>query len=102
MSEQAVPFEVLDAALECKSGVGTPIEFHDTRARERFRWRLFAAMSQDAKRSKREDDPRDTNWGRHRWAAVRIDRLGDTALWVGRYHEVTIGPAMAAPEKGND
>ncbi len=92
--EQLVPKEVLDRALGQEPGVGLPIEFGSIAERDAFRWRLYAAMGADARRSRREDDGADPGWGRHRWGAVRIERLGATALWIGRTVPVTVGAAV--------
>ena len=95
---QPTPVELLDRALACAPGVGAPVEFNSQRARDSFRWRLYAAMSADARRSRREDDPVASDWGKHRWGAVRVERLGDTALWIGRESEFKVGePAALAP-----
>ncbi len=96
---QPTPTEVLDAALECKPGVGAPIDFHDRLERERFRWRLYATMGTDARRSARLDDPASPDWGRHRWNAVVVERLGERSLWVGRGYEFVVGAAMSMPTR---
>ena len=99
---QPTPVELLDRALTREPGVGEPIEFHDYRERERFRWRLYAAMSTDARRSEREDDPASPEWGKHRWGAIRIDRLGDNALWIGRAYEFTVGAPVPLAKARRD
>ena len=81
---QPTPTEVLDRALGFAPGVGEPIEFAGESERESFRFRLYAAMSADARRSERLDAKSDPNWGKHRWSAVRIERVGDNVLWIGR------------------
>lgn len=94
---QPTPVELLDRALAQPPGVGEPIEFRTRAERESFRFRLYAAMSADARRSARLDDPSGPGWGQHRWGAVRIERLGDTALWVGCAHEFKIGEPGPLP-----
>ena len=88
---QPTPVELLDRALAQRPGVGEPVEFRSRAERDSFRWRLYAAMSADGRRSRREDDPALPDWGKHRWGAVRIERLGNTALWVGRVYEFKVG-----------
>jgi len=91
MTDQPTPVELLDQALACKPGVGAPVEFNSLQERDSFRGRLYAAMSADGRRSRREDDPALPDWGKHRWGAVRIERLGDTVLWIGRMYEFKVG-----------
>lgn len=95
---QLVPEEVLDRALAQAPGVGEPIEFRSPTERNQFRWRLYAAMSADARRSRREDDGAALGWGKHRWGAVRTERLGATALWVGRALPAMVGASMTLDE----
>ena len=98
---QPTPVELLDRALAQPPGVGEPIEFHTCAARESFRFRLYAAMSADARRSIRLDDPGGPVWGQHRWGAVRIERLGATVLWIGRENEFKVGePAPLSSLEG--
>lgn len=85
------PIEVLDHALTHPPGVGEPIEFGTRADRDRFAKRLFAAMSADARRSRRLDPPHDPDWGRHRWSAVRTQKIGACVLWVGRESDFTVG-----------
>lgn len=91
MTDQPTPIELLDRALACKPGVGAPVELKSLAERDRLYWRLFAAMSADVRRSRREDDPAAPEWGHHRWAAIRVSKLGDTALWIGREAEFEVG-----------
>lgn len=88
---QLTTTDLLDRALAQPPGVGEPVEFGNRADRDRFQKRLYAAMSADARRSARLDSPSDPGWGQHRWGAVRIERLGETVLWVGRESEFKVG-----------
>ena len=93
--EQFDPVEILDRALAQKPGIGEPIEFFDLTERDSFRFRLFAAMSADARRSVRLDDPADSNWGKHRWGVVKIEPLGYKVLWIGRVADFVVGKPVS-------
>ncbi len=95
--DQPTPVELLDRALAQPPGVGEPIEFGNRPDRDRFRLKLYAAMSADARRSVKLEDPSEPGWGQHRWGAVRVELLGDTALWIGRESEFKVGAPAPFP-----
>jgi hypothetical protein len=78
------PKEVLDAALAKPPGIGTFLFFPSEEDRERFRWRCYAAMSAEARASRRELEPISEGWGKHPWGDVMMSRRGETVLWIGR------------------
>ena len=78
--------------------MGEPVEFKIHSEMESFRRRLYAAMSADARQSRALDDRADPGWGKHRWGAVHIVRLSDTALWIGRAFEPRVGPPVGLAE----
>ncbi len=84
MPNNPTPREVLDAAYAQPEGQGVLLEFPDTAARERFRWRCYAVMSAEAKTSRKELDPLSDGWGKHPWQSVSIKRRDKLELWVGR------------------
>ncbi len=92
------PIEVLDHALTHPPGVGEPLEFASRPERDRFAKLLFSAMSADARRSRRLDPPDDPDWGRHRWSAVRTQKIGARVLWVGRESAPEVGEPMTLQE----
>ena len=94
---QPTPVDLLDRALAQPPGVGEPIEFRTRADRERFVRRLYAAMSADARRSARLDELCEPGWSQHRWGAVRIKRLGETVIWIGRESEFKIGEPVPLP-----
>ena len=78
------PPDILDAALLADApGQGNLFTFETVEERERFRWRLTAAMSNAAQKSKRDLFPEHPMWGHHPWQTVAIFRVGEHQLWVG-------------------
>ncbi len=78
------PKEALDRALEHEPGQGLDLLFQGPWDRERFRWRCYAAMSAEARASRRELEPTSEGWGKHPWGDVTLLKSGDNGLWIGR------------------
>ncbi len=75
--------EVLYRALGFDPGKGLRINFPTIAMRERFRWRLYSAMSAEVRASKKDLPANDPEWGTHPWMDVVIHRQGDYMLWLG-------------------
>ena len=93
------PKDVLDAALAHPCGMGALFEFENEEERERFRWRLYAAMSTEARLSRRELDPTSRGWGRHPWDDILISRRGKGALWIGRSLDKAVKVTQDVPQE---
>ena len=91
------PNEVLDNALAHPTGMGALFEFINEEERERFRWRLYSAMSTEARLSRRELDPTSAGWGRHPWGDILVSRRGKCALWIGRRLDKAVKVTQDAP-----
>ncbi len=92
------PREVLDIALGQPPGVGLSLTFPTREARDRFRWRCYAAMGVEARQSKRELSPVSPGWGKHPWQEVVIKRKRDLVLWLGRTLDTEIVLVEGVPE----
>lgn len=90
--------DLLDKALTYEPGRGVVIDCGNTATRDALRQRLFSAMSVDVRLSKTTDDPASPGWGTHRWTDVRVQKISDHKLWVGRLEEHTIGEVMTLAE----
>ncbi len=78
-----IPKEVLYRALGFDPGKGMRISFSDKAGRERFRWRLYSAMSAEVRASKKDLPANDPEWGTHPWMDVAIHCQGERSLWLG-------------------
>ncbi len=88
MSTKQHPKDILDRCLEKKPGCGLRMTFQTKKDRERFRWRCYAAMSAEAKTSRRELERTSAGWGKHPWEDIEVSRVGEMTLWIGRRVDV--------------
>ncbi len=93
-----IPSVILDRVLEQPVGEGILLEFPNKEDRERFRWRCYAAMGVETRRSIRELDPSSPGWGKHPWQGVVIKRQGDYQLWFGCALDTEIVLVEGVPE----
>ncbi len=93
------PKEALDIALGQAPGKGILLAFSKREDMERFRWRCYAAMGVETRRSMRELDRSSPSWGKHPWQGVVLRKRPPFQLWLGSTLDTGVVLVEGVPER---